>query len=64
MNTRPDNPIEHASTTPALFDGAALDSALAQGQEPLVAFRATLKSAATTLHQQFLDGADAAAPYD
>ncbi len=61
MNTRPDNPTAHKPPTAVLFDRDALDSALAQGQEPLGAFRAVLKSAAGALAQQFHDGADAAA---
>ncbi len=60
MNTRPDSPTVNTPATPVLIDSAALDSALAQEQEPLVVFRAALKSAAATLQQQFLDGADAA----
>jgi len=61
MNTRPDSPTPHSPVSPVLFDSGALDSALAQGQAPLGIFRAALKSAAATLQQQFLDGADAAA---
>lgn len=61
MNTRPDSPIAHNPASPVLFDRDALDSALAQGQEPLGAFRAVLKSTAGALRQQFHDGADAAA---
>jgi [protein-PII] uridylyltransferase len=60
MNTRPDSPTVNTPATPVLIDSAALDSALAQEQEPLVVFRAALKSAAATLQQQFLDGTDAA----
>jgi len=61
MNTRTDSPTPHSPVSPVLFDSGALDSALAQGQAPLGIFRAALKSAAATLQQQFLDGADAAA---
>jgi [protein-PII] uridylyltransferase len=60
-NTLTDNQRNDLRPVPALFDPFALDNTLAQGQEMLGTFRATLKSAAAALHQHFLDGADAAA---
>ncbi len=58
--TLSDHPLAAPRTVPTLFDPHDLDSALAQGRDMLETFRATLKSAAAILQQQFNDDADAA----
>ena len=60
MNTLPHSSSAETPAIPVLFDSAALDSALGQGQAPLTAFRDALQSGVATLRQLFLDGTDAA----
>ncbi len=60
-NQLTDIPSDVPRDVPTLIDALILNTALAQGQEPLGTFRAALKSADAALRRHFHDGADAAA---